>query len=283
MPKLKEFWYINNDYKNLQKETLSTIDFSTNKEIEHINIQNTTLSNLFGLRGINPKFLSLQNNNISNISQISKMTNLTRLDLDSNKITSIKGVENLKNLITLYLRDNPIEDISSLKGLENLEALHLRNTKVKDITALKELKKLHRLYVDENELNEDYFETIKSFKTLNTIFVDKINMDDFSWLKENSVRPEDDPLATEGEDQARMATFKELSVELKADKKDIKNGKLTISNPITDFKNNPVEQTDMDEVGNPIETNSNLKFVGDKIEITLSDDEIEKGNISESY
>lgn len=283
MPKLKEFWYINNDYKNLQKETLSTIDFSANKEIEHINIQNTTLSNLFGLRGTNPKFLSLQNNNISNISQISKMTNLIRLDLDSNKITSIKGLENLKNLITLYLRDNPIEDISSLKGLENLEALHLRNTKIKDITALKELKKLHRLYVDENELNDDYFETIKSFKTLNTIFVDKINMDDFSWLKGNSVRPEDDPLATEGEDQARMATFKELNVELKADKKDIKNGKLTISNPITDFENNPVEQTDMDEVGNPIETNSNLQFVGDKIEITVSDDEIEKGNISESY
>lgn len=283
MPKLKEFWYINNDYKNLQKETLSTIDFSANKEIEHINIQNTTLSNLFGLRGTNPKFLSLQNNNISNISQISKMTNLTRLDLDSNKITSIKGLENLKNLITLYLRDNPIEDILSLKELENLEALHLRNTKIKDLTPLKELKKLHRLYVDENELNEDYFETIKSFKTLNTIFVDKINMDDFSWLKENSVRSEDDPLATEGEDQARMATFKELNVELKADKKDIKNGKLTISNPITDFENNPVEQTDMDEVGNTIETNSNLQFVGDKIEVTLSDEIIEKGKISESY
>jgi Leucine-rich repeat (LRR) protein len=52
------------------------------------------------------KRLDLDNNELTNLEGIDKLTNLKRLYLDDNKLTSLKGIENLTNLESLYLDNN---------------------------------------------------------------------------------------------------------------------------------------------------------------------------------
>lgn len=284
MPNLTKFWYANLDYENATKDRIGSIDFSNSQKVDWIQISGTNLKDLSGFSKINPRTLSIQDNEIEDISDLSDMTNLVRLDLDNNKISNIDGkLDKLQDLVTLYLRNNPVENISSLGKLSNLEALHLRKTKVKDIESLKSLEKLHRLYIDENSLDPDYFEVVNSFKGLNGIYVDEISMEDFDWLKENSIRSLDSPEAKNEEDQVRMAAFKDLNVELRVDKNSLKDRTLTIENPIVDWEKNAVIQTSEDENYNPIDTNTNLEFKDDKIIINISDKSVEEGKIEESY
>lgn len=265
-PNLKIFNYQNQDYKNAEKENLPEIDFSNNTKLEQVIINAGNLKNLNIFKGLNLKQLSLQDNEITDISGLKDMTNLVRLDLDNNKITSIgNNLDNLKNLITLYLRDNPIGDdsIPSLTKLTNLEALHLRKTNITDISELTKLPKLHRLYIDKNKLKENYFEEVKKLANVNTLYVGNINLEQFARLKEFSTRDAVD--ATEGEDRARLLGFDNLEILVTVKRANVVGGKVKIANPLKDYDNISIEQSG-DEKGE--NKNESLVFVGDEIEIS---------------
>ena len=101
--------------------------------------------------------LDLNNTGISNISVLSRLTNLTTLhlgnyvgltgsslppsredqaDLPVNSISDISTLSNLTNLTTLDLTGNSISDISTLSDLTNLTALYLGNNSISDISPL---------------------------------------------------------------------------------------------------------------------------------------------------
>ena len=265
-PKLKKFYYANQDYKHDNKEKLEKIDFSNNKNLKDVRITNTDLKNLNSLKGLDLNSLSFEDNEISDISSIKEMKNLERIDLDNNKIESVgNNLDNCQNLITLYLRDNPIEDISFLGKLKNIEALHLRNTNIKDISILKKLPNLHRLYIDKcKKLPKDYFNIVKELKGINTLFVSNITKEDFEWLKTFAIRDKVD--ASFDEDRIRLIGFENLSIDISVKKTDIVNNKITIDNPLKGFDGNFVEDAG-DERGE--NKNKDLKFSNDKIEITL--------------
>jgi hypothetical protein len=63
--------------------------------------------------------ISLQDNNISDISFLTKFTHLRLLFLSNNQITSLKGFENLNELEELFIDGNPI----TLDGLRYIEQL----------------------------------------------------------------------------------------------------------------------------------------------------------------
>lgn len=262
---LKIFYYINQDPEFKEKEPLTNIDFSNNKNLKDVRIVKTNLNDLTIFKNLDLEILSLQDNDITDISSLKEMTNLKRLDLDNNKISTLNNsLDNLNNLITLYLRDNPINDISSLKNLKNLEALHIRNTDIVDISTLESLPKLHRLYIDRMKyIDFNYFSVIKNLKNINTLFVDNITLDEFEWLKNFSTREAVD--ATYGEDKVRIFNFENLEIPIKVNKENIKNGKILINNPLKDFDNMPLEQSG-DENGE--NKNPNLSFIDDKIEIS---------------
>lgn len=58
--------------------------------------------------------LSLEDNQIRDISPLASLTNLTVLDLWGNEISDLSPLTNLTNLTELYLCDNQISDILPL-------------------------------------------------------------------------------------------------------------------------------------------------------------------------
>ena len=70
---------------------------------------------------------------------------LKRLELQYNQISDISPLAGLTNLTSLNLRDNKINDISPLTGLVNLTSLNLCNNQISDITPVFGLPKLESL------------------------------------------------------------------------------------------------------------------------------------------
>lgn len=269
--KLKIFYYMNQDDDLTRKEIVPKISFPV--DIEDIRITDTTLSDISFLEGLNPNNLSLQDNMIKDIKVIENMTNLERLDLDNNNIISLPKLNRLNNLITLYLLGNPLEDISKLNALTNLEALHLRNTGVKNLDTLLGLDNLHRLYIDgKNNLNIEYMDTIKKLKSVNTLYLSNITIDDFNWLKDYSTRPA--VSAKFDEDAIRLFIFDELVIKHDFSDNDIVDGNLEIENPLLDWNNEYI--VDDGDFGENL--NKNLVF-DDKITIK----NITKDNKTEGY
>jgi Leucine-rich repeat (LRR) protein len=58
--------------------------------------------------------LYLSDNNITDISALANLTNLTELHLSYNNVTDISALANLTNLTNLYLSDNNIDNIDNL-------------------------------------------------------------------------------------------------------------------------------------------------------------------------
>jgi internalin A len=69
--------------------------------------------------------LNLLDDQISDISPLKGLKNLTFLALEDNRIVDIKPLANMENLKTLILTDNQIDDISPLANLPNLIVLHI--------------------------------------------------------------------------------------------------------------------------------------------------------------
>ena len=65
-------------------------------------------------------FLDLYGNQLTNVKGLEKLMQLTSLDLRKNKLTSVKGLEKLTQLTYLWLEHNQLTDV---KGLENLKQL----------------------------------------------------------------------------------------------------------------------------------------------------------------
>ena len=78
----------------------------------------------------------INSNSISNLSPLSGLTQLTRLDLEGNQIGDISPLANLTNLVILELGNNAISDISALSGLTNLFSVTLWDNHISDISPL---------------------------------------------------------------------------------------------------------------------------------------------------
>jgi Leucine-rich repeat (LRR) protein len=91
----------------------------------------TTISKLTNLR-----ILVLYNNQITDGSALAGLTNLEELNLMYNQISDIHCLGDLTELQQLYLTDNLIEDISPLAGMNKLQELGLAYNQIKDISVL---------------------------------------------------------------------------------------------------------------------------------------------------
>ncbi|MEG3910480.1 leucine-rich repeat domain-containing protein, partial [Microcoleus sp. w2-18aC4] len=98
--------------------------------------------------------LYLDNNQITDISVLGSLTNLTTLFLNDNQITDISVLGSLTNLTTLFLNDNQITDISSLGSLTNLTILSLDNNQITDISVLGSLTNLTALFLSTIEITD---------------------------------------------------------------------------------------------------------------------------------
>ena len=116
------------------------------------------ISDISALSGLtNLTFLFLTDNQISDIAALAGMTNLTLLYLDNNQISNIPLLSGLTNLVGLILSGNQISDISPLSGLTNLDGLNLNGNQVSDISALSGMTNLSMLDLEHNSLNPEAY------------------------------------------------------------------------------------------------------------------------------
>ena len=145
----------------------NTTYLSSNSDYTDSAKSTNIVSNIKPLENLNDrtkraiKYLSLQNNNITDISYLENFINLYLLRLEYNSIESLHGLENMSNLTYLIARNNLLgkgEDslqkndetdaLSSLIGKKSLYVLSLtNNSNLVWIDYISECSKLYKLFL----------------------------------------------------------------------------------------------------------------------------------------
>jgi len=98
--------------------------------------------------------LLLRMDQISDLTPLTGLTNLTGLDLGSNHISDITPLARLNNLTWISLDGNQISDTTPLTGLTNLTELGLGSNHISDTTPLAGLTNLTSLNLSGNQIND---------------------------------------------------------------------------------------------------------------------------------
>jgi hypothetical protein len=106
-----------------------------------------------GSRATSLELYHNNNSNITDLSPLAGLSNLTELDLSSNNINDLTPLAGLTNLTSLWLDYNNITDITPLVGLTNLTELDLYKNNITDISALAGLTNLTSLWLDFNNIS----------------------------------------------------------------------------------------------------------------------------------
>ncbi|MBD2500355.1 leucine-rich repeat domain-containing protein [Anabaena azotica] len=89
--------------------------------------------------------LNLSNTQVSDISVLSDLTNLTQLNLSNTQVSDISVLSDLTNLTQLDISYTQVSNISVLSDLTNLAQLDIPFTQVSDISVLSDLTNLTQL------------------------------------------------------------------------------------------------------------------------------------------
>ena len=96
--------------------------------------------------------LSLSNNNISDISLLSQMTQIHKLALTNNCIEDIEVLESLPKLRFIFLANNLVKDISKINSQTRLKKLVLHGNQISFLPDLSKFSLLAYLDLGENPL-----------------------------------------------------------------------------------------------------------------------------------
>lgn len=94
--------------------------------------------------------VSLANEGLTDIKDISWLTKMEILDLSGNSVRDLTPLNKAITLKQLNLRGNGASNISALSVLVNLTYLDLRGNSVTDLTPVSGMEKLEELYLDDN-------------------------------------------------------------------------------------------------------------------------------------
>jgi hypothetical protein len=120
---------------------------------EEIAVSAGTFTDISELRGFNHlRALQISQTPINglatvDLSPLSSLTNLRKLNLFGTKATTIQSLGNLKSLIFLSLRDTLVSDLSPAAAFESLESLDITGSRISDLSALKASEKLTELNI----------------------------------------------------------------------------------------------------------------------------------------
>lgn len=92
--------------------------------LDGMGLNSDVLSELVRLYALDS--LSLAENSLTDIAQLSSLGGLVTLNLSQNQISDISVLGSLSSLRTLYLDNNPITDLSPLYNLTNLTSLSIK-------------------------------------------------------------------------------------------------------------------------------------------------------------
>ncbi|MCL2636878.1 MAG: leucine-rich repeat protein [Oscillospiraceae bacterium] len=109
--------------------------------------------------------LEFHSNNITDLSifEFERLIYLSSLNLSDNQISDLTPLTRMKRLNNLFLNNNQITDITSLSELTTLIGLGLSNNKISDITPLCELYRLEFLILDGNPIDEKQIDELQRY------------------------------------------------------------------------------------------------------------------------
>lgn len=112
------------------------------------------ITDLSPLRELKLNGLDIYLSQISDLSHLTGMNSLQRLNIGYSKISDITPVATLTNLESLALIGNQVSDISALGGLKKLRYLELMSNKISDISVVKDLTNLTELGLADNQISD---------------------------------------------------------------------------------------------------------------------------------
>lgn len=98
--------------------------------------------------------LKLFDKKVTDISELSRLKNLTKLNLGFNHISSISALKGLTKLQELIINNNYIMSLSPLKGFIQLKVLNLAGNQVAKLADLKGLVQLEKLILAHNNFTD---------------------------------------------------------------------------------------------------------------------------------
>jgi Leucine-rich repeat (LRR) protein len=93
---------------------------------------------------------------ITGLQGISRLPNLSYLNLSSNNVSDISELSSLKKLNYLDLTNDPVTDLSPLSEMTTLEKLHAESQYITNFDFLKKLINLKELYLTGGDSSDDY-------------------------------------------------------------------------------------------------------------------------------
>lgn len=149
--------------------------------LKALSLNSENITDISALRGLTELVsLDLNYSKVSDISALKSMNHLESVDLSYTDVQSLEALMGKKGLKTLNLQGTKVtdNDLSSLRGLINLERLNLTATQITNLSLLPDMPKLEWLGVEGSD-HED-FNSLKRFKKLKELFFrvnDELNFD----------------------------------------------------------------------------------------------------------
>ena len=146
-------------------------------------INSNEISNLSPLSGLTSlERLDLGDNSISDVSALRPrcLTSLEVLDLSSNSISDVSALSGLTSLETLWLGSNSISDITPLSGLTSLKTLWFSFNSISDVSALSGLTSLESLSLSGNSISD--ITPLSSLTNLERLYLNNNSISDVSAL-----------------------------------------------------------------------------------------------------
>lgn len=160
----------------------NTYLLNANQQVIGLNLSDNNLSELTVLKALpNLTTLNLSYNQLSDLTVFKALPNLTALNLSHNNLSDITILKALPNLTILNLRGNKLSNFKVLKALPNLTELDLSHNNLSDLTVLKALPNLTTLNLGRNQLND--ISVLKELKNLTTLNLWGNKLDDISVLE----------------------------------------------------------------------------------------------------
>lgn len=167
---VNSFYALNLSNNSIGSNISSVLNAFSNDYVTNINLSNTGISDVSYLtRLTNVNTVDLSNNKISNIFSLGTLS-LRSVDLSNNALTNISPLTNDVGLTTLNLSNNNITDLSPIRNLYYLNTLNLSSNNKKasvggyDLSPLSDLVNLQYL-----DLSNNYIKSIDSLENLDSI------------------------------------------------------------------------------------------------------------------
>ncbi|MBW4460651.1 MAG: leucine-rich repeat domain-containing protein [Nodosilinea sp. WJT8-NPBG4] len=146
-----------------------------------LSLSQTQVSDLSPLSGLTQlSELYLDQTQVSDLSPLSGLTQLRILSLSQTQVSDLSPLSGLTQLSELYLDQTQVSDLSPLSGLTQLRILSLSQTQVSDLSPLSGLTQLRILSLSQTQVSD--LSPLNNLTQLSELYLDQTQVSDLSPL-----------------------------------------------------------------------------------------------------